>query len=562
MQCDTADMRGTTALLFAILTAAVITLLLAFRLDQAYELPVHDALLRALPERPASATMLIEIDEASIRAIGPWPWPRTVLTVLVDRAIEGKARGVVIDVLLAESRDGDQQLARALQGTPNAAVAVLGENGEWVLPAASVHATPAHGNFELDHDGILRRVASTKQSRDRSLPAVSVAAASMYNERPIPVGVSLAPAFRTPARAIPRVSAATALREPLNVRGKIVFIGPTAFALGDRVLTPTAAHHQPDPGVTVHAAATESLVRGDLIRTMPPIVSGILAGAIAFALLPKQRRLLAIAILALLIVLAIALPNLAFPVITLLTITIIAQAAIEAMSTAKTLRQTRADREQEVESKRRLAHELKTPLASMRGLTQLLGQFDLSDDERRRVTTLLESEAGKLQSLVQVMLDLERLPLRDFPSTSSVIDLGAIVTKRIEFLRASTDRVLSVSAAPSVLVRADAALIERVIDNLIGNALKYTEDDVDVRVAKYDGAAMIEVEDHGPGIAPADRARVFERFVRGASAAGTHGLGLGLSMVAEIARWHRGDVALEDAVSGGALFRVTLPRTD
>ena len=133
------------------------------------------------------------------------------------------------------------------------------------------------------------------------------------------------------------------------------------------------------------------------------------------------------------------------------------------------------------------------------------------------------------------------------------------MTKRIEFLRASTDRALSVSAAPSVLVRADAALIERVIDNLVGNALKYTEDDVDVRVAKYDGAAMIEVEDHGPGIAPADRARVFERFVRGATAAGTHGLGLGLPMVVEIARWHRGDVALEEAVSGGALFRVTLP---
>ena len=553
-------MRGRTALLFAILTAVGVTLLLAFRLDQAYELPVHDALLRALPSRPATATMLIEIDEASIREIGRWPWPRTVLASLVDRAIEGGARGVVIDVLLAESADGDEQLAHVLQRTPNAAVAVLGENGEWVLPAASVHATPAHGNFELDHDGILRRVASTKQSHDRSLPAISVAAASMYNGRPIPVGVSLSPAFRTPARAIPRVSAAKALREPLNVRGKIVFIGPTAFALGDRVLTPTAAHHQPDPGVTVHAAATESLVRGDTIRTMPPIVSGLLAGAIVGVVLQKRRRAWAIAIVVALI--ALGLSGIAMPIITLIATTILAQAAIETVSTSKTLRQTRIDREQEVESKRRLAHELKTPLASMRGLTQLLAQFDLSDDERRRVTTLLESEAGKLQSLVQVMLDLERLPLRDFLTSSSVIDLGDLVTKRIEFLRASTDRALSVSSAPSVLVRADAALIERVIDNLVGNALKYTEHDVDVRVSKYDGAAMIEVEDRGPGIAPADRTRVFDRFVRGATAAGTHGLGLGLSMVAEIARWHRGDVALEDAVSGGALFRVTLPRTN
>ena len=556
-------MPARAALLIAMGVTVAVTVLLAFGGDRAYELPVRDGLLRALPSRGAGATAVIAIDEASLKAVGAWPWSREMLAMLVTRAVEGGARGVVLDVLLAEEREGDAQLARALTKAPSAAVAVLDQGGEWLLPAASLHASAAHGNFELDHDGIVRRLASTKQSRDRSLPAIAVAAASMRTGAAIPVGVSIAPAFRTPAHAIPQMSAVSVLRGGAGtVRGKVVFIGSTAFAVGDRFLTPTAANHLPDPGVTVHAAATESLVRGEIIRVVPPIVSGVLAGAIAGVVLPRRRRVLAALMAIALIVLAVLAlsQDLAIPLVTLLASLVIAHAAIETITAAAALRQMRTAREEDVEAKRRLAHELKTPLASMRGLTQLLGQFELSDDERRRVTTLLESEAGKLQSLVQVMLDLERLPLRDFQASSSVLDLGDLVTRRIEFLRASTDRALSVDAAPGVLVRADAALLERVVDNLVGNALKYTNAEVAVRVARRDGAAMLEVEDRGPGIDAKDRARVFERFVRGATAAGTHGLGLGLSLVAEIARWHHGSVSVDEAASGGALFRVTMPK--
>jgi signal transduction histidine kinase len=554
-------MRGRTALYFGILAALLVTMLLAFGGDQVYELPVRDALLGALPARAASATTVIAIDEASLRALGPWPWPRTTLASLVNRAFDGGARGVVLDVLLTEPREGDAELARALARGPSVAVSVLDQRDEWLRPSPSLHVASAHGSFELDTDGIVRRLASTKQSRDRSSPSISIAAASMLTDAPTPVGISIMPAFRTPAHAIPQISAAQAV---LPVRGKIVFIGSTAYAVGDRFLTPTAQRRLLDPGVTVHAAATESLVRGETIRPLPPIVSGIVAGAIVGVLLPRPRRLLAIILVIVLFATAIAAlnANIVIPLVTLLACAVLAHAAIETITAARSLRQMRTARESDVEAKRRLAHELKTPLASMRGLTQLLAQFDLSADERRRVTTLLESEAGKLQSLVQVMLDLERLPLRDFQTSSAVLNLGDLVTKRVEFLRASTDRALSVDVAPGVLVRADAALLERVIDNLVGNALKYTSDDVTIRVAKRDGAAMLEVADRGPGIAPADRTRIFDRFVRGATAAGTQGLGLGLSLVAEIARWHHGSVALDEGVSGGASFRVTIPRAN
>ena len=555
-------MRGRTALSTASAAAIAVTLLLAFGFDEPVELPVRNAALRLLPSRPATATAIIAIDEASLARLGPWPWSRARLARLVDAAADAGARGVVVDVLLPEERTEDAQLAAALRRVPSAMVAVLDEKGEWVLPAPSLHATPAHGNFEVDHDGIVRRLASTKQSRDRSFSAMSVEAASMITSKPIPVGISIAPAFRTPARSVPQISAASVLlHPPQTFHNKVVFLGATAYGLTDRVLTPTSKTHLLDPGVTVHAAATESLVRGEVIRVIPPIASGILAGALVFVILRARRRMLTLLLFLTVLVSGVLLlaTQIAIPFVTLLFVILIVQSSIEIAGAAAAARKRARERAAEAESKRRLAHELKTPLASMRGLTQLLAQFELSDDERRRVTTLLESEAGKLQSLVQVMLDIERLPLRDFQSTSSVLDLGDLVTKRIDFLRASTDRTLSVSAAPGVLVRADAALLERVVDNLVGNALKYTTDAIDVRVGANDGAAILEVEDRGPGIAAADRERVFERFVRGSTAAGTHGLGLGLSLVMEIARWHRGSVALEDAPRGGARFRVTMP---
>src|SRR5207253_9943841 len=135
--------------------------------------------------------------------------------------------------------------------------------------------------------------------------------------------------------------------------------------------------------------------------------------------------------------LLIALTGIAIPFMLLLLDVIVTTAAVEGVDLARSLRQTRsafrAHRVHEAESKRVLAHELKTPLASMRGLTQLLAGFELTDAERKRVTALLESEAGKLQSMVSGLLDLERLPLRDFAASTSVTDLGKLVAARGEF---------------------------------------------------------------------------------------------------------------------------------
>ncbi|MEA2337149.1 MAG: hypothetical protein QOE82_1156, partial [Thermoanaerobaculia bacterium] len=417
--------------------------------------------------------------------------------------------------------------------------------------------------------GILRRLSATKQSRDRSLTALSVEAASLVTGAPIPVGRSIAPAFRTRPRAIPAISAVDLLRNAAlakNLRGKLVFVGPTALALGDRVLTPTAGGRQQDPGVTVHAAAAESIIRGDVIRELPPIVAGLFAAiGIATILLMKRRRIAASIVILAIVAGGVALlaNGTAIPFVTLVGAAAIAIGALETKIIVAALRSSEEryidHRERDAESKRVLAHELKTPLASMRSLTQLMDGFDLSDAERKRVTTLLQQEAGKLETMVGTLLDLERLPLRDFASTSTIIDLGELAAARVDFLRASTDRTLFVSADRDVFVRADAPLLERVVDNLVGNALKYTSAAVTVRVVRRGNDAVLEVEDRGPGISETEREKIFARFVRGTTAAGTNGLGLGLSLVAEIAKWHGGAASLDNVPGGGSRFRINLP---
>ncbi|HXA16005.1 MAG TPA: CHASE2 domain-containing protein [Thermoanaerobaculia bacterium] len=566
-------LRRRTALWIAAAAGVAVMLLLAFDLLDALELPARDAALRLLPPRAAAATAVVAIDEQSLRAVGPWPWDRATLAAIVNRAADAGARGVVLDILLAEARPGDEQLAAAARRLPVLAVAVVDEHGRWLVPGPPLAQAmvAAHGNFELDHDGILRRLSSTKQSGDRALTALSIDAASLITGAPTPVGLSVSPSFRTRPNAVPAISASGLLHDAAlcsQLHGKLVFIGPTAYALGDRVLTPTTTRHRPDPGVTVHAAATESIIRGDVIRELPPIAGGLLGAIAVGAIVLLRRRRIASAIV---IIATIAggflllADGIAIPFITLIASAALAVAGIETRIIIAALRSSEEryvdHRERDAESKRVLAHELKTPLASMRSLTQLMGGFELTEAERKRVSSLLEHEAGKLETMVGTLLDLERLPLRDFASSSSVIDLGAVVATRIDFLRASTDRTLFVSADPQLLVRADAALIERVVDNLAGNALKYTSPPapVTVRVVRTGVEAAVIVEDRGPGIAEADRERIFQRFVRGTTAAGTNGLGLGLSLVAEIARWHGGTARVEAMPGGGSRFRVTLP---
>jgi signal transduction histidine kinase len=180
--------------------------------------------------------------------------------------------------------------------------------------------------------------------------------------------------------------------------------------------------------------------------------------------------------------------------------------------------------EHELERRRRemqrlVSHELKTPLASISGFGETLERYELTGDEQRRVASLIRGEAARLQEMVTVFLDLERLGAGHWEGEAEMVDLGELVRGRLEILAAAADargQSLAPSVADRCRVRGVPALLERVVDNLIGNAIKYSIDGdaIEVVVRANGGRIVFAVSDHGPGIPTDEIPRLTERFYR------------------------------------------------
>lgn len=592
-----------------LVVAAVVLAFTASGLADRWELPFRDLMLSVAPKRPPRFTVAVVVDEAALARFGRFPWPRKQLAEVVQAVAAAGARGLVVDLLLAEPDPGDPALAASFQGLPTVLAAVPREHSQaWVFPTPLLASsgTLAHATYDADHDGVVRTVSATKQMGNRVLPALSLAAAALVDPQPLPVGKSLRPDFLTRARDIPQVSVADLLSKAQlkpSLSQRLVFLGATAAGLGDRVMTPTSRPGTPEPGVLVQAAVTESVLHRGLLSRLPPWLSAVLA-ALAFFLLEKVRhrgRLwlpLAVSLAILLPVLAGAWALFFFgsetPVLTWAftlaagislsglrwarRMEVALEQASEAVSSGATgtlltpeariaellklaKAATQLQQEQKAQS-RLLAHELKTPLAGLAGLGQVLAAYELSAEERQRVAQLLATEATRLSQLVDTLLQLENLSLRPFPADAPTLDLAAFVSQRVELAAAGVNRPLKVSAPAPVPVKGVASLLAQAVDNLLANAHKFSPPATPVWVrvfATESGKAVVEVEDRGPGIPPEEREAIFKRFFRGKSAGENPGLGLGLSVVREVVTWHGGDVSVKEAEEGGSIFRITLP---
>ncbi|UJR79928.1 sensor histidine kinase [Sandaracinus amylolyticus] len=199
------------------------------------------------------------------------------------------------------------------------------------------------------------------------------------------------------------------------------------------------------------------------------------------------------------------------------------------------------------------AHELRTPLASVAGELELLDER--SDPEAIART---RAQVARLVELVQRLLVLARAEPID-RAHAEAIDLGDVVREVIDRLP-DASRVRT-SVADDVIVSGDAALLDALISNALSNALKFSDDVVDVEVTLAGDEARIDVRDRGPGIATEDRARVFDAFYRSraARASGTPGHGIGLALIAHVATAHGGRVEIVPSERGLHL-RAHLPR--
>jgi signal transduction histidine kinase/putative methionine-R-sulfoxide reductase with GAF domain len=217
------------------------------------------------------------------------------------------------------------------------------------------------------------------------------------------------------------------------------------------------------------------------------------------------------------------------------------------------------------------AHDLKTPLTTIQGLVQLLGRqlgrLDLPQPERFGATMhSIESGTRKMNALIEELLDLTRLDTTGALTLNRApVDLGKLAQAVLDVYSASADNHRLVLDAPAepLVGHWDEARLERVISNLIGNAIKYSPEggEVLLRVGKEaQGWARVTVADHGIGIPDSDVERVFERFQRGSNVPGSlSGSGVGLSYVRQLVLQHGGAISVQSKLGAGTTFTFTLP---
>lgn len=212
-----------------------------------------------------------------------------------------------------------------------------------------------------------------------------------------------------------------------------------------------------------------------------------------------------------------------------------------------------------------VAHELRTPIASLRGYVEGLdaGVFAPGPDAWR----VLQDQASRLARLVDDLSDLWRAEANDIALVLEGLDGPTLVADAIErHSAAAAGRSIELVAAagPSVRVHADRARIGQVLDNLVGNALRYTPPGgrVDVSLAVRSARGIISVRDTGPGLTPDQLTRVFERFYRvdPSRSRDAGGSGLGLAIAKALAEAMGGRIwATSSGPGAGATFSVELP---
>jgi two-component system, OmpR family, sensor kinase len=217
------------------------------------------------------------------------------------------------------------------------------------------------------------------------------------------------------------------------------------------------------------------------------------------------------------------------------------------------------------------SHELRTPVAILCGETEVaLGRDGRSEEEYRDALRILSDESKRLKHIVEDLFTLARADAGQYPLSCSdfyLDELAAECTKNVRTLAAAKQIKVSCESNGEAPIRADEALVRRMLLNLLDNAIKYTPAGgaISLRCGAHNGSYELSVQDSGPGIPPELQPRIFERFFRADKARSRReqdggGAGLGLSISAWIASAHGGKLELTRSDAQGSVFTAILPK--
>jgi len=544
-----------------------------------------------------------------------WPWSREIYAMILERLVQAGAKVVAFDCLFPVPAPGDDAFRAALDRFKSQAI--IGSNfispadasglskfassydppSETLIPQEATHDDRiGFSNFFTYKDKIVRGAQYQVAFRERgnstatylSISARAVAKAGHPELVPHDLAEHLIRFTGSPRSGfrphpvfeifVPEYWEHN-YRSGEFLRNKIVVLGAEGKWQKDELATPFG----PMPGAEVHLNALNALLHGEFVKELPPLSSALITSlaalvgaALCLTIRPPWLRLLALGgldaagpfcVLWFYNQPGLYLPCLA-PLLALNLNVILCLASdftFERIEKSK-LRSTLATREDLTQM---IVHDLRSPLTVVSGYIGALKQMTsnkLTPTEAKFVAGAQRS-ADDLRDMITSLLDVGRLEAGEMPLRLEASDVAEIVRQAItRFSPLLQNRTLRCDSAPGpVVVLCDADVIRRILENLIGNALKFTKSNgtIRVKVQRNDIDVTISVTDDGQGIPPDQHEHIFAKFGQTDSGAQQrHSTGLGLAFCRLAVEAHQGKIGIKSELGKGSTFWFTLPARD
>ncbi|HUP03831.1 MAG TPA: CHASE2 domain-containing protein [Bryobacteraceae bacterium] len=605
--------RRASSLRYAALLAAafVFGVLASYFVNPYFDNSAYDfmfRLYRPAPWRPHS--VVLAIDEATLRQYGGMDSIRKPLADGLEIISSAAPRAVAVDLILADPRgtpEANANLADAFRRTPNLVLGTELLDGGWEDPrpefaryAAAlghVHAQPDADNVTRailleKHYGRVRRWALALEAfrLSRGGPViVEYPNKLMVGDAAIPVSGDGRPMrvryIPDGAPQVPRISLAALIADPSKVTaftGKTVFVGVTAVTseVRDRVSTPYS-NGRLMTGIEVNADAFETMSQGLYLTDVSDVWVVLFSLAVAAGIGLSFRYLpgwMAYAGGGLALAAAHLTPYAFFThgrVFSFATpfssawLTFLCAAAFYHLVVRRNWRIEQAARERYQQAMQFVTHEMRTPLSAIQGSSELISRYALTEEKRRQVAVLINSESKRLARMVEVFLNVERLSAGEMELKREPICVKEIVgvcAGRAAPLAERKRIGIVLHPIPEGLAfTGDRELIEYACYNLLTNAVKYSPRETEIAVSAWEDAGLVRiaVKDQGIGMDQKEVKQIFQKFyrTRKAEESGEAGTGIGLSIVQQIVEQHGGRIEVTSRPGAGSCFTLALPES-
>ena len=556
-------------------------------------------------------SVILGIDGRTLQTYGGMASMRQPLADALRRVAASKPKAVAIDVILADRHPDtktDAALAEALRATPNLVLSTQLLNDGWEDPLPEFASTAAlgHVSAQPDKDGITRSIPLEKAYRMTRRWALSLEAFRLSRgvkqilESPddLQVGNTKILAERGLTRTtnrdgnrpmrirfipfIPQVSIRDLLAKPELASiftGKVVFVGVSDVTqIHDGLQTPLNPEIQ-TPGIEIHANAFETMAHGVFITDVGPVwmllfsLLLLVATGLSFRYLPGWwayaggAAVLAAAHVAPYVffvnhrVFSFATPA------SVAWFGTLAAAAYYHLVVRRNWHIEQAARTRYQQAMQFVTHEMRTPLSAIQGSSELISRYALTEEKRKQIATLINSESKRLARMVEVFLSVERLSAGQMELKREIIPVKQMVGLCVERAGPLSERKhIAVALEPiagELALSGDRELMEYACYNLLTNAIKYSPQRTQVTVSarRNESHLRIAVQDQGIGMDQKEVKQIFQKFYRTKKAeeSGEAGTGIGLSIVQQIVEQHGGSIEVTSQPGVGSCFTLVLP---